>query len=77
MTLDDPQLSLGLEVPTVDEMRRYKFNGGPLNGQRREAPAYGPAYLRYHKDGLIHWYGWKSKTVYQFISTDDPGRHDG
>lgn len=38
------------------------FRGGPLDDQRRAIPKYGPAIVRYHEDGSIHFYTHKRGT---------------
>ena len=42
--------------PGCELSRRVKFVGGPLNGKRPAVPIHGPALIRCHEAGAVHWY---------------------
>ena len=45
------------------------FRGGPLDGQRRDVPKFGPAFIRWHGEDAVHWYAWKkgSQRTYTYV----------
>jgi hypothetical protein len=66
-----------IEPGTVEEWGKAVFRAGPLDGQRREVPAHGPAIVRYREAGVVHFYVWKRGTLrtYDHAGTaaiDDP-----
>lgn len=54
-------------------MRKGRFRGGPLDGTSHEVPEHFPAYVRFHQDGVVHWYSIKPKTksTYLYLGSYD------
>ena len=62
-------LRFDFDIPEAPAMAAGTFRGGPLDGRRLEVPEHGPAWVRYHEDGVVHWYAWKqgSKRTYTYV----------
>ena len=44
------------------------FRGGPWDDQRRPVPAHGPAVVRVHDAGIVHFYAWRRGTLRTYVS---------
>ena len=56
-------------VENVTEWGAGTFRGGPLDGQRRDVPKFGPAFVRWHGEDAVHWYAWKkgNQRTYTYV----------
>ncbi len=43
------------------------FRGGPLHGERRDVPAFGPALVCFHVPAAVHWYSHRLGTARSYL----------
>ena len=54
-------------VENVTEWGAGAFRGGPLDGQRRDVPKFGPAFVRWHGEDAVHWYARKKGSLRTYL----------